>query len=244
MTMNAPASHFAHLRDRRATLVALGDSITEVNHTTLGSLNWTGLLALGLAGKTTFPSGFTLINSGKSGDTVRNALDTLEDRVHRHRPDVVIIGYGTNDSREYDAETFRSHLLKLAEAIRARHEALLVWRTPIPLINLASGTELPEYRPGGTLIAREPGTYAEAVRQAAAEAGGMVVDHYASWAASTRHPFRGDLVYLMADPVHPNHLGHRRLYHELAPTFQAEPYLYFEWQRLLKADPGHPHSIP
>lgn len=39
----------------------------------------------------------TVINSGKSGDTLADGLARLEEAVLRHRPDCVIVGLGAND---------------------------------------------------------------------------------------------------------------------------------------------------
>ena len=52
------ASSLAHIRQKMAgeehfTIVALGDSVTEVNWTTRGHLNWVGLLSASL-----FESGY------------------------------------------------------------------------------------------------------------------------------------------------------------------------------------------
>ena len=63
---------FRHLNGKHVTIVAFGDSNTEQNHWTYGHCNWFGLLQMGLT--SVFPRR-TLINSGRSGEAVMEALD-------------------------------------------------------------------------------------------------------------------------------------------------------------------------
>jgi lysophospholipase L1-like esterase len=60
------------------------------------------------------------------------------------------------------------------------------------------------------------------------------VNHHTHWTRSMLSSCVGDLVQLMNDPIHPNAIGHRRFYHELAPLFNAHRNFFYEWERILR----------
>lgn len=234
-------AHFSHLRAKFVTIVALGDSITDVNHTTLGCLNWVGLLGMGLQGADVFPQGYTIINSGNGGDHLTHALARLDRDVLRFQPDIVIIAYGMNDCRSSTPEVFGTRLRAVVTRIRAGCNAngegggcSIVLRTPNPMINLLTGQELHEVPEGNRMIQTDLAAFAKVICEVAAEQDTLCVDHYTRWTHSMRSSCVGDMIQLMNDPIHPNAQGHRRFYHELAPVFHAHRNFFFEWQRILR----------
>lgn len=227
--------HFAHLRDKFVTIVAFGDSITAVNHHTLGSLNWVGLLGMGLLGTDVFPQGFTVINSGNGGDDMTHALARLDRDVLRFNPDIVIITFGMNDCRMSTPEEFRGRLREAIRRIRAQGECSILLRTPNPMVQMLGGKELNDIPLGdGTVLKTDLAAYARSIREVAAEQKTLCVDHYTLWTRSMLSSCAGDMVQLMSDPIHPNAVGHRRFYHELAPLFGAHRNFFYEWERILR----------
>jgi len=79
------------------TIVALGDSITEITFHTRGHMNWVGLLSEAILA--TYGNGVcTLINAGKCGSSYSEALQRLDRDVLRFAPDLVIVALGMNDA--------------------------------------------------------------------------------------------------------------------------------------------------
>lgn len=227
--------HFAHLKDKFVTIVAFGDSITEINHHTLGSLNWVGLLAMGLLGRDVFPHGFTIVNSGNSGDDLSKALTRIDRDVLRFNPDIVILSFGMNDCRCATPEQFQERLLVAISRIRDRDACTILLRTPNPMIDLRTGKEvcgIPQ--DDGTFLKTDLEVYAKVIRDVAVGQNLLCVDHYTLWRESMQSTCVGDMVQLMNDPIHPNAIGHRRFYHELAPVFNAHRNFFHEWERLLR----------
>ena len=91
------------------TIVAFGDSNTEITFHTDGRMNWVGLLDEAIF--ETYGNGAsTLINSGKCGSSCQEGLQRLDRDVIRFDPDLVILAFGMNDATcgmEY-LPTFRS----------------------------------------------------------------------------------------------------------------------------------------
>jgi lysophospholipase L1-like esterase len=224
---------FRHLRDRFVTIVAFGDSLTQVNHWTYGNLNWVGLLPMGLYD--VFPCGCTIINSGMSGSTMAHGLERLDRDVLRFSPDIVIISFGMNDSLNTTPEIFRAQLQQAIARIRAAGDARIILRTPNPMINMFTGRELNEFPgPDGDMRRTELAAFAEVIVEVSQTGDTLLVDHYTLWKQSMQSSCVGDMIMLMANPQHPNHVGHRRLYHELAPVFNAYRSFFHEWERILR----------
>ncbi len=232
MPRELPAA-FAHLAGRAVTIVAFGDSNTQQMHWTYGHCNWVGLLSMGLF--SVFREGAAVINSGRSGDSMAKGLLRLERDVLRFDPDVVIFGFGTNDSANTTPEAFKQETLEAIRRIRERRpECVIVLRTQPPAIDMYTGREeVIHHGNGREITIADRAAFAQATRDAASEAGTLLVDHYALWTASIESSCRGDLCAIMGNPIHPNHLGHRRLYYEIAPVFNAYRRFFFEWERIL-----------
>ena len=89
-------------RKEQVTIVALGDSNTELTWHTAGRLNWTGLLQEALFEKHG-GNRVMLINAGRCGDTAVGALQRLDRDVLRFHPDLVIIAFSMNDAGQGEA---------------------------------------------------------------------------------------------------------------------------------------------
>ncbi|HEY3332738.1 MAG TPA: SGNH/GDSL hydrolase family protein [Capsulimonadaceae bacterium] len=229
--VTATPQHFAHLRDKFVTIVAFGDSITAINHCTHGGHNWTGYLWMGLY--EVFPNGFTIINSGIGGNHLAQGLVRLERDVLRFDPDIAIISYGMNDVSSTTPEIFGQQLTEAIRRIREHNACSIILRTPNPMVDMWSGKEQKTVPQDGAMVPRDLAPFAEAIREVSREQDTLLVDHYALWTESMKSPCYGDFLALMHDPVHPNELGHRRLYHEIAPVFNAYRNFFYEWERVL-----------
>lgn len=231
-------AHFSHLKDKFVTIVAFGDSLTAVNHWTQGHLNWAGYLSMGLFD--VFKNGSTVINSGIGGNRLIHAAERLERDVLRYSPDIVIVCFGMNDCMHTRAEAFHQQLQDITQKIKASG-ANVILRTPNPVINMFSGKELTVLDLGNQ---DQPQTidlesFTHAIVDVAEKEQCLLVDHYRLWKESMKSSCVGDMILLMANPQHPNHIGHRRLYHEIAPLFNAYPYHFHEWQRILLEQKAH-----
>jgi len=214
------------------TVVAIGDSITAVTHWTLGGMNWVGLLECNLS--TCFRHGFTMINTGRSGDNVTGGLARLQRDVLRFDPNLTIISFGMNDAGKPDnLSRFRADLTEMIHRVRDVGSQILL-RTPNPIISMSDGTEMTEVVTLGQRRTYDVATYAEAIVDVAQREQTWLVDHYALWKRSMACPYRGEMCMLMGNCIHPNANGHRRFHHELAPVFGVETTFQHEWQHILE----------
>ena len=234
--MSKTPKHFSHLKDKFVTIVALGDSITAINHWTYGALNWAGLLWQGLG--QCFPKGYTVINSGISGDSAAGGLARLERDVLRFDPDIIFISFGTNDCSKTTPALFKRDLREMIRRIRAHGPCKIILRTPNPLVDFASGQELTVKRQiGKTVVNNCMKKFAQVIVEVAERDKTLLVDHYACWTKSMKSKYAGEMRLLMGDSCHPNANGHRRLYHEIAPIFKADLKFQHEWEHLLMMPP-------
>ena len=221
------------------TLVALGDSNTEVTFHTRGHQNWVGLLQEALF--EAYGNGACLlINAGKCASNCRDALERLERDVLRFSPDAVIIALGMNDAGggADNLEQFRALLGELVATIRARCGSEILLATPNPVVTV-HGLPLPSEQPAPGKAwnpARRPlELYAAAIVALGQELDCAVVDHYTAWTARhfhVKHPVADPtgLWPRMSDAIHPGPLGHRALFRELAPHFGVAK--YFPWEEI------------
>ena len=210
---------------QQVTIVALGDSNTELTFHTRGHLNWVGLLRVALFQKYG-ANKVIMINAGRSGESAAGGLNRVESNVLRFSPDLVIICYW--DGKMDD-------LRKIIEQIRsANTETDILLRTPNPIV----ATNQPKASPPLTAGKEWPGTnigeVAKDIVVLGKELNVPVVDHYTRWVnADTTHdgPPVSDpnILWLrMADAYHPGRFGHVMFFREMAPYFGLEPKLPWE----------------
>jgi lysophospholipase L1-like esterase len=221
------------------TIVALGDSITEITFHTRGHMNWVGLLHEAIF--ETYGNGVcSIINSGKCASSYQEALTRLERDVLRYDPDLVIIAFGMNDAGRGLGylETFKSEVREMVTAIKDRCGSEILIRTPNPIVT-TNGLPLPPEQPmpGRAWESSErPLTeYSAALVELANELGCEVVDHHSLW---TNRQFHAAVPVAdptglwprMADAIHPGYLGHLAFFRELAPLFDVPR--YFPWEEV------------
>src|SRR4051812_6499285 len=81
----------------KVTVVALGDSNTELTWHTAGRLNWVGLLQEALMEKQGRNRAL-VINAGCAGNSAQAAEARLEQDVFRFRPDLLVVSLGMIDA--------------------------------------------------------------------------------------------------------------------------------------------------
>ena len=210
-------------RGEQVTIVALGDSNTELTFHTRGHLNWVYLLQEALFEKYG-ANRVIMIDAGHCGEGSEGGLKRLDHDVLRFEPDLVIICY-------WDAnEEAMTQLVRRVQKTGA--EVLL--RTPNPAVvpnmpavtpPLPAGKEWPDYRTdvAGKIVALGK------------KLDVPVVDHYTAWLkADASHAGPGvtnpnKLWMRMSDATHPGPLGHLAFYRELAPFFGLPEKLSWEF---------------
>jgi len=135
------------------------------------------------------------VNSGISRDTTAGILETIDHRVLRFQPDIFSLMIGMNDAARVPFEEYCRNLRRIVEEVRARTPAQVLLQTCCAIH--------PEQCPDRK---RYP-EYMEAMRQAAADLDAALIDHHSSWEKVRRdNPARFES--WMANPIHPNALGH------------------------------------
>jgi lysophospholipase L1-like esterase len=222
-------------RGQKVTIVALGDSITELTWHTRGHLNWCGYLQEALF-ETYGANRCRVIVSGCCGENIEGASGRLDEDVFRFDPDLVIVSYGMNDALSLSIESFRRSLAGVVDRVQAWRNCEVLLRTPNPIVNppveliLREGQKISVEMTGSRVA-----LYAQAIVAIAEEKGCAVVDHYSSWkrlemlrdkALKTVEP--NHLWLYMSDPIHPGPLGHLAFFRELAPLFKVPQLLPWE----------------
>ena len=212
-------------KGEQVTIVALGDSNTELTFHTRGYLNWPYLLQEALFEKYG-ANKVIMINAARCGEGATGGLARLEKNVLRFEPDLVIICYWGNDMEA---------LKKIIEKIRAAGSAEILLRTPNPIV----APNMPPVTPGVTAGKEWPGSHvpevAKNVVKLGKEVGVPVVDHYTLWMeADASHDGPGvsnpnKLWMRMSDAFHPGPAGHLAFYRELAPHFGLPTKLSWEF---------------
>jgi lysophospholipase L1-like esterase len=199
---------------RHLTIVALGDSITKgvrsgvSSDQTFPSLLERQLLAAGRSVR--------LINVGIGGERTDQALLRI-DQVLSHKPDIVTVMYGTNDSYVDKGKTasritvdeYRANLHKIvAELLRRGVQPVLMTE---PRWSDKAGRNGIDESPNVKL---EP--FVQACREVANEWQVPLVDHFSNW--SKARDVGADLHDWTTDGCHPNVIGHERLVDEILPV--------------------------
>jgi len=216
----------------KATIVALGDSNTELTWHTAGRLNWVGLLQEALM--ETFGHGLpVVINAGRCGDSALDACGRVERDVIPFCPDLLIICLGTNAMfhGSEGADSFADAMRSIVGKTREECGSEILLRTPNPVV-ASNQPGLPSHhRPGYEWPEYSLAPCARRIVELAAELDCSVVDHYSLWTQSEALQLAelpNHLWMRMSDATHPNALGHLCFYRELAPLFGL-PH-FFPWE--------------
>jgi lysophospholipase L1-like esterase len=221
------------------TIVATGDSVTEITFHTRGRMNWAGLLEEAIFEE--YGNGIcTLINTGKCGSTYEDLLTRIDRDVLRFDPDLVILSFGMNDAGhgikglDKFEESARHVLTKLQESSSCE----ILIRTPNPVVTV-HGLPLPEEQPlPGKAFESERRPileYAITLVRLAEEFNCSVVDHYRLWTEkefNVKQPVADPIALWqrMGDAIHPGAQGHLAFFRELAPLFEVSK--HFPWEEV------------
>jgi len=202
-------------RGEQVTIVALGDSNTELTFHTRGYLNWTGLLHEALYEKYG-PNKVIMINAGCSGEGAAGGFLRLERDVLRFSPDLVIICYWDGDMKSMRA---------IIRKARAAGVSEILLRTPNPIIAVNQPPVSPPVTAGKEWPRFSKRIVATKILRLGREFDIPAVDHYTSWMkadASHKGPTTSNpnkLWMRMSDSFHPGPAGHLAFYRDLAPFF-------------------------
>lgn len=158
---------------------------------------------------------FSTINAGVSGDNVRGGGERLERDVISHQPDLVVIGYGSNDSlkgSEWIPE-FDLGLREIICRIREQTEADLLLLTPPFMATATSARIHPEHQIYveeiiGAQTSGSLSAFAERVREIARDEKIPLADVNREWIRLKDAGFDTD-VWMVNGLNHPNPAGHR-----------------------------------
>ncbi|MBO5723170.1 MAG: SGNH/GDSL hydrolase family protein [Lentisphaeria bacterium] len=172
-----------------------GDSITHGAKHTNGGRDFSELFRERLLWEMQRRSDLVL-NSAFSGFTCLELLRDFEFRATAFKPHAAFVMIGSNDSVDRTLDEFEAQLNELADKFAAI-DCQVVLQTPLPVLrNLdASRTRVPEF--------------AEKVRKVAAERNLPLIDQFKAWSECPA------VFYLHADALHPNHLGHIKIAHDI-----------------------------
>lgn len=202
---------------RHLTIVTLGDSITKgvrsgvTNEQTFASLIEQGLAAKGRS--------VDVINVGIGGERTDQAIQRFE-RVTRHRPDIVTVMYGTNDSYVDQGKTtsrisvddYRKNLNEIVARLLSRGIQPVLMTEP-RWSDKARKNGIGE----SPNVKLEP--FAQACRDVAKEWRVPLVDHFANWTAARDS---GTVLHdWTTDGCHPNADGHVKLADAMLPVLNA-----------------------
>ncbi len=192
-----------------ARIVCFGDSITGIYYHTGGHRAWSHLLGDQLV--QAWPGArLVLFNAGVSGNTTADALARLDADVLAHRPHLVVMKFGMNDTARLTADAFRANLHTLCDRIRAAGSDLLLL-TPNAVETGDAG------RPPEKVAA-----YAAIVREVGCERGLPVADVHAAF-SRVQASAPADWLRLMSDTIHPNLRGHALIAATAAAALTGRP---------------------
>lgn len=211
-------------KGQQVTIVALGDSNTELTFHTRGHLNWVYLLQSALFEKYG-ANRIIMIDAGCCGEGAGGGLARLDRDVLRFKPDLVIVCYWDGDMQS---------LKQIVEQVQASGADVLL-RTPNPVVAPNMPPVTPKVAAGNEWPNSDKGMVADKIIALATELKLPVVDHYHAWMAADRahdgppatNPNK--LWMRMSDATHPGPVGHLAFYRELAPFFGLPEKLSWEF---------------
>lgn len=189
-------------------IVLMGDSITFGDNASNPKNSWAARLDEYI--NKNLKGQFEIINSGVEGETAQEGFDDIEGKVIKYSPDIVFVGYGTNDCTkvngryENDIYNFESNMEDIAEAIRSQTNAAAVFNLAPPVIEELSNDDVV------TIHNRDIEAYNKVVKRICGSMMLSFVDHYKLMSD------REDLQNLLdGDGIHPNDEGHRVMFENI-----------------------------
>jgi len=199
------------------TLVALGDSVTQgvMEHKRLEPQS-TYHRQLQEELEAFFPTTtFNLINAGIAGDNAPGGLARLERDVLAFQPDLVIIGFGLNDSVSGEAgeAAFAEALGAMVRRISSETDAAIILLTPPFMATRPSPKIHPDHQEAAKVILEAQcggslARYAAIVRAVGQAHGISVADVHAEWQRLSQTGLDTDL-WLTNGLNHPGFHGHQ-----------------------------------
>lgn len=202
---------------RHLTIVTLGDSITKgVRSGVTAEQTFASLVEQRLAAD---GRSVQVVNVGIGGERTDQALQRF-DRVLRHKPDIVTIMYGTNDSyvdkgksaSRISVDDYRKNLNEIV--VRLLHRGIQPVLMTEPRWSDKAGKNGIGENPN---IKLEP--FVQACRDVAKEWRVPLVDHFADWTAA--RDTGTDLHDWTTDGCHPNPAGHVKLADAMLPAIKT-----------------------
>lgn len=197
-------------------IVAFGDSVTQ-GAMELGVLKPKAVYhyLLQEALESFFPvTTFNTINSGVSGETTLQAGERLECDVLCHRPDLVLVAFGLNDSVDgvEAIPVFKDRLSGFVREIYQQTSAAVVLLSPPAMATKKSARIHPKHESVADLLIdiQTSGVmkkYAEAVGEVAAENETLFADIYTAWERLREDGFDCD-TWIANGLNHPDERGH------------------------------------
>lgn len=188
-------------------IVLMGDSITYGSNSSSSRSCWAGRLEEFL--KSSLYSKCELINSSTKRETAQAGFNEVEDKVIKYTPDIVFIGYGTNDCAKIkgiyvnDIYNFESNIEDIAEAVRSQTNASIIFNLAPPVIEGAVDGDI-------LIHNRDITVYNNVVKRICSSMMLSFIDHYRLMSD------REDVNKLFdIDGIHPNDEGHRVIFENI-----------------------------
>lgn len=189
-------------------IVLLGDSITFGDNASDYKNTWAGRLYDTL--KSNYKGTFEIINNGVEGETANEGLEGIEDSVIKYTPDIVFVGYGSNDcvkeSGIYvnDIYTFESNMEDITKAIKSQTNAAIVFNLAPPVIEDLCNDDVVN------IHNRDIKAYNDVVKRVCASMVFSFIDHFHIMNS------KGNLSSLIdVDGIHPNDEGHKVMFESI-----------------------------
>jgi len=183
-------------RDRSASpvvIVAFGDSVTQ-GATSSGKLEFSTVYHRRLQGllEKRYPGTvFSIINVGVASQTARDGLERLDRDVVRYQPDLVLVAFGLNDATSWKPglELFCAAIRRIVSDVREKTDADMILLTPnFMCMEVNEDLSLERKRMAETCVLLQKegylASYAQAIRDIAAEFDVPVADVYAAWGSN------------------------------------------------------------
>ena len=208
-------------REGPVTWLFCGDSITQGARHTRGLRDYTQLFRERLGEMARNED--IVLNTAVGGWSLAALEPRLEERILRHRPNVVLLMFGTNDAAagRGGLDAFTGRYDAILGRIRDAGITTTVVQTAVPVFPVDPQAAIamsewpdPEVRAGKLkgLTERVDSLerYVLRTREVAARCSAPLVDHWAAWTA-----VGGARGQLMDGGFHPNEYGHRLVAHTL-----------------------------